>query len=400
MNTVSERIKKFNAHLLPDKVRFKYELLSEDAFRFFRGTNHLFYEDLSKVSLISSPAAWLCGDLHLENFGSYKGDNRLVYFDINDFDESILAPVSYDLVRMITSIFVGFEALNISKEKAADWAGRFLQTYTSFLAKGKSRNVEIQIAKGPVRDFLEQVSGRTQKELLRKRVRIKNGKILFKTDEKKYLKLDDGGLVHDLGKEIFSWTEKQRKKLKSAKLVDACFRIAGTGSVGVKRYMLLIRLGVDKKRYRLLDMKQVMPSSLQPFIQIKQPAWNSEAERSVSLKFILKHVPPALLDTITFRGEAFSLQELQPSEDKINFSLIRNNYADLNIVLYTMAMLTASTHIRGSGRNGSAIADELIAFAKEDHWQRELIDYARDYSEQVKNDYQSFLSDYNNKVFD
>ena len=109
-------------------------------------------------------------------------------------------------------------------------------------------------------------------------------------------------------------------------------------------------------------------------------------------------MPPALLDAITFRGDAFSLQELQPSEDKINFSLISNNYDDLDIVLYTMAMLAASAHIRGSGRYGSATADELIAFAKED-WQTELIDYASDYSERVRNDYQAFLNDYNNGFF-
>lgn len=31
----------------------------------------LFYEDLSRVGLSSSPASWVCGDLHLENFGIF-----------------------------------------------------------------------------------------------------------------------------------------------------------------------------------------------------------------------------------------------------------------------------------------------------------------------------------------
>ena len=29
-----------------------------------------------------TPISWLCGDLHLENFGSFNRDNRLVYFDM------------------------------------------------------------------------------------------------------------------------------------------------------------------------------------------------------------------------------------------------------------------------------------------------------------------------------
>ncbi|MFM6271696.1 MAG: DUF2252 family protein, partial [Dolichospermum sp.] len=75
-----------------------------DPFYFFRGTCHLFYEDLSENSGMNlAPLTWICGDLHLENFGSYKGNNRLVYFDINDFDEAVIAPCTWEIVRFITS---------------------------------------------------------------------------------------------------------------------------------------------------------------------------------------------------------------------------------------------------------------------------------------------------------
>jgi uncharacterized protein (DUF2252 family) len=49
--------------------------MTENAFRFFRGTCHLFYQDLAPAQpLPLSPLAWICGDLHIENFGSYRGD--------------------------------------------------------------------------------------------------------------------------------------------------------------------------------------------------------------------------------------------------------------------------------------------------------------------------------------
>ncbi|NJK53097.1 MAG: DUF2252 family protein, partial [Leptolyngbyaceae cyanobacterium SU_3_3] len=68
-----------------------------NAFVFLRGSCHLFYEDLPTDSrLDAAPHTWICGDLHLQNFGSYKGDDRLVYFDINDFDEAALAPCTWD----------------------------------------------------------------------------------------------------------------------------------------------------------------------------------------------------------------------------------------------------------------------------------------------------------------
>ena len=84
---IIKRIKKFNKNREPELLKLKYEALAESPFRFFRGTCHLFYEDLPQKSFIlNSPKAWICGDLHLENFGSFKGDNRLAYFDMNDFD--------------------------------------------------------------------------------------------------------------------------------------------------------------------------------------------------------------------------------------------------------------------------------------------------------------------------
>jgi uncharacterized protein (DUF2252 family) len=96
--------------------------MSESAFRFFRGTCHLFYEDLGKNSSFpSSPASWITGDLHLENFGSYKGDNGLVYFDVNDFNEAILAPVTWEIARMTTSIFVALMICRSDRAKRKIW---------------------------------------------------------------------------------------------------------------------------------------------------------------------------------------------------------------------------------------------------------------------------------------
>ena len=71
MNNILQRISEFNKDRLPAMVELKYEAMCQNLFRFYRGANHLFYEDLQKASTIpNSPAvAWICGDLHLENFG-------------------------------------------------------------------------------------------------------------------------------------------------------------------------------------------------------------------------------------------------------------------------------------------------------------------------------------------
>src|SRR6201991_4185437 len=155
MAKILQRLQEFNKDLLPEMVQLKYEAMAENAFRFFRGTCHLFYEDLAAAEpLPLSPLAWICGDLHLENFGSYKGDNRLVYFDLNDFDEGILAPAAWELVRMVTSIFIAFENMEMNEEVATNMAAQFLNNYSATLSKGKALAIDPHIAKGIVCTFL------------------------------------------------------------------------------------------------------------------------------------------------------------------------------------------------------------------------------------------------------
>src|SRR5574337_103652 len=91
-------IRRFNADRDPERLEMKYARMRTDAFSFLRGSCHLFHARRpSEPVLRKSPAVWCCGDMHLENFGSYKGDNRQVYFDLNDFDEALLAPLAREL---------------------------------------------------------------------------------------------------------------------------------------------------------------------------------------------------------------------------------------------------------------------------------------------------------------
>src|SRR6201996_941017 len=191
MDTLFNRLKNFNEGLLPDKLQLKYEAMAEDAFRFFRGTCHLFYEDLASAEpLPLSPLAWICGDLHIENFGSYKGDNKLVYFDLNDFDEALLAPCSYETVRMVTSIFIAFDNLGFEPAKALNMARLFLKTYSATLARGKAISIDPRTARGIVCDFLKAAAKAHEKELLKKQTISKKKHIMLSLEDERHFKLD------------------------------------------------------------------------------------------------------------------------------------------------------------------------------------------------------------------
>jgi uncharacterized protein (DUF2252 family) len=85
MKSLEQRIKDFHRERNQPTLELKYKLMADNEFTFYRATCHLFYEDLhGKSSLKQGPLVWICGDLHLENFGSYRAFNGLTYFDIND----------------------------------------------------------------------------------------------------------------------------------------------------------------------------------------------------------------------------------------------------------------------------------------------------------------------------
>jgi uncharacterized protein (DUF2252 family) len=139
----------------------------------------------------------------LENFGSYKGDNRLVYFDINDFDEGILAPVNWEIVRMITSILVGFDGLHITDKEAIKIAESFLQQYAQTLAEGHPKYIQAKTAKRIVKKFLNKVALRTPEEMLEKRTRYRKGSLELHHHHNKQLTLDD-----KLKKDLFNVFKK------------------------------------------------------------------------------------------------------------------------------------------------------------------------------------------------
>jgi uncharacterized protein (DUF2252 family) len=397
--TIFNRIAEFNKDRLPDMLKFKYKDMSLNTFSFFRGTCHLFYEDLSAAKpLPPSPLTWICGDLHLENFGCFKGDNRQEYFDLNDFDEALMAPAAWELARIATSIFIAFDSLKLKEDEALKTAKKFLKIYSSTLNKGKAVSVDHRTAEGIVGTFLAAVEKRKQKELLKKRAVERKGEFTLILDDNRHFELNKP-LKKELAHFIDDFIKTGNYGAYNFKVQDSVFRLGGTGSIGVKRYMFLLESFNTKNKYLLLDMKQAVPSSLQPYVNIEQPQWGSEAKRVVDIQERMQNVSPALLSATVFNGVAYVIQQMQPTEDKINFELLKDRYKDIDCVVDDMAVLTASAQLRSSGRQGSAVADKLIAYGQNNKWQESILNHAQQYAQQVKEDYKEFVTEYKKKNF-
>ncbi|MDN3581452.1 DUF2252 domain-containing protein [Mucilaginibacter flavus] len=399
MASVFERIKKFNENRLPDMVQLKMKAMADSPFRFFRGTCHLFYEDLSSVKKFpASPQTWICGDLHLENFGSFKGNNRMEYFDLNDFDESILAPCAWEVVRMLTSIYVGLSSPQVKQNDIDELAELFVNQYAETLKIGKARYIDPRTATGIVHKFLKNIKKRKEKDLISKLAYTEKGGYAIKINNLTHFKIERD-LKKELKQSLNAWLNKT-DRLNDYKVKDAAFRVAGTGSVGCKRYMFMLQDDQIKNKFIFVELKEAMQSSLSPYVKAKQPSWPSQADRVIGVKKRMQNVSPALLSTFNFKGINYVLQEMQPMADKVNFENIAGNRKDLRSVLTDMATLTASAQLRSGGIQGSAIIDELTAFGNEIDWQSALKLYAKNYAQQVVKDYEAYVVDYKQSLLD
>ncbi|QMW04596.1 DUF2252 domain-containing protein [Spirosoma foliorum] len=379
-----ECIRMANQDRRKDLLKVKYEAMTEGPFRFYRATPYLFYKDWPIASYAKEhPNTWVCGDLHLENFGSFKGQNRLVYFDINDFDEALLAPCTADIGRLVTSLFLAGapKLLNYPVETSRFLAQQFLAAYTKMLLQGKPRSIERETADGVLKQFLAKVAKQTRADLIERYTRGTGLK-------RKIVHKQIHPLVGEERESVRNWLTTALREQDGYELRDVALRIAGTSSIGLNRYVALAKGPTGK--LHLLDVKATRPSVAEPYVGISQPSWSDEATRVVTLQNRLQDVPPANLWSMKGpNDEYFVVRYLQPQADRLKAKRIRA-IQQLLPLIETMAQLTASAHLRSGGREGSATADQLIDFANQSDWAPELLGRAESYALQVYQDYAQF----------
>jgi uncharacterized protein (DUF2252 family) len=383
-----------NAGRDPERLAMKYAKMAQSPFIFLRGACHLFYDQIPDSALFGdAPLAWCCGDLHFENFGSYKGDNRLVYFDINDYDEAALAPVTWDLIRLLTSIQCGADALNATRAEALAVSQSCVDGYRSALSNGKPLWVERDTSGGLVHTLLTALESRKRADFLDKRTIRKGGERCLKLDGAKALQASDSQK-----KSVIAFINRfagEQPNPKFFRVLDIGRRIAGTGSLGVVRYVVLVEGKGSPDGNYLLDIKEARPSAMVPHLTrlgIKQPTWTDEASRVVTVQKRMQAVDHAFLHAVKLDGLPCILRGLQPSEDRVAIGEWGEKLDRLKEVVTTMGHILAWDHLRASGRSGSARADELIAFAQRTDWAKDMQGAATELTRMTEQQWKMFVA--------
>jgi uncharacterized protein (DUF2252 family) len=167
-------------------------------------------------------------------------------------------------------------------------------------------------------------------------------------------------------------------------------RIAGTGSLGVERYIVLVEGKGSPDRNYLLDVKAATPSAMRRSITRRQPTSANEAARVVWAQQHMQAASPALLRSIADGERSYVLRELQPREDRLDLAGMRHALEAFEDAVQTMGRLLAWGQLRASGRRGAASADALTDFAHDTTWRSVLLDHAVAYARRVRRDFRAF----------
>jgi hypothetical protein len=123
--------------LLEEDIATRHEKMKADPFSFLRATFYRWVE-LMEVNCndeLSAPQVLAVGDLHIENFGTWRDLEGRLIWGINDFDDVCQLPYTNDLVRLATSALLAIEhqELFLSSEEACEV---ILSGYAESIEKG------------------------------------------------------------------------------------------------------------------------------------------------------------------------------------------------------------------------------------------------------------------------
>jgi len=354
-----------NEGRVPGLLQHKFDAMAADAFVFLRATAGLGHRAVDLAALPSVPLGWICGDLHLQNFGSFRGANRLVYFDLNDFDEAGRLPVCLDILRLLGSILTAAPGLGLAKPTALGLVRLALESYARALVRGKPFWLERETAVGPINALLRQTARRKRRDLLAGRTHIAAGERRMRIDGKRYLAVPTRAPVRRHIGRTLEHLGRHFGDPAFFELRDLAFRVAGMGSLGVARYVALVRGKGDPGRNALIDFKHAVPSSaIAALPQFAQPHWPNDAARVVAIQDSCQAAAPAYLSPQHLGALPVVVRELQPVEDKIALPPLARHLAFFDDTLDAMARLAAYAQLRSAGRHGAASVEELIEFGE------------------------------------
>jgi uncharacterized protein (DUF2252 family) len=245
--------------------------VADAAHAFVRANAGFFYDHVSPRSLPTGPRIYICADCHSENIGAIAGDDEVPAIELNDFDESAIGEPAYDVLRLALALSFAGRTSGLGGIDTVHMVDAMLDGYGASLAR-RSERLPVREIPERFRRLIHRASTQTHTALLDRRVpRGPRGERAFLLGErywplspKERAQIETLVLSKRVRKLVASFAGTDPEHVT---MVDAAFRVAGTGSLGCFRAAALVHCGKHRRApkkddlgLRLLDIKEAIAS--------------------------------------------------------------------------------------------------------------------------------------------
>ena len=423
----------------PDLVPVRHGRMLVSPFTFYRGAAKIMAADLATTPTAGLDVQ-LCGDAHLSNFGVFASPERLLLFDLNDFDETLPGPFEYDVKRMVTSFLIAGRNNGFSEADAKAAALAAVTAYReSMLDFAQMRTMDVWYARLEEQSLMRAVKGRISeeselakqtkgKDAKKAKQRAKQAKQAGRSAEKAAAKARtrdslqalsklgervDGRyqivsqpplvvparelgamygmsqeevqqLVHDQFRSYRATLQNDRRiLLERFRIVDVARKVVGVGSVGTRAFIVLLQ-GRDAGDPLFLQVKEATSSVLEG--HLPKSRYRHHGERVVQGQRMMQAASDIFLGwTKGVEGRHFYWRQLRDMKGSATVESM--SPTGMNFYGGMCGWTLARAHARSG--DSVALAEYL---GTDDAFDKAIVDFAVRYAEQNQQDYDKFAA--------
>ncbi|MFD5569845.1 DUF2252 domain-containing protein [Streptomyces cadmiisoli] len=341
-------VEESNRGRIPELTPIRVGRMIATPFAFLRGAAGLMGYDLARTPM-TGIRAQICGDAHAGNFGLYGDARGDLIIDLNDFDETVEGPWEWDLKRLSASLVLAGRAAGADEDTcraaARDAAGSYRRTMR-LLAK-----LPVLDAWNAIADE-ELVSHTDAHDLLGTLERVSekarantSGRFAARSTEL----TEDGGrrfvdsppvlrrvpdaeaaaVASSLEEYLTTLSEDRLPLLARHTVHDVAFRVVGTGSVGLRSYVVLL---LDHRGEALiLQVKETRSSALLPHLLtagLDAGSPGHEGRRVVLGQKRMQVVSDILLGWTTVQERPFQVRQFRNRKGSVDPAALSTDQLD------------------------------------------------------------------------
>ncbi|MFD0894382.1 DUF2252 domain-containing protein [Luteolibacter ambystomatis] len=390
---VVELIRHSNQDRVHKLVPLKMARMAASPFSFYRGTAFLMAGDLSS-SPITGIHTQICGDAHVRNLGAYATQDDLFLFDVNDFDETTPGPWEWDLKRLAASIILVGREAGQSEDACADAVHQMAERYRkSMRAFARMPVLDLtryavmrSVGHGPVQRILRKAERKTPAQEMEKRT-APDGNGLPRFRE---LPLQTpvpeavaSRVIGSLKHYRETLTANRQSIFDAYHPSDVAFKIAGTGSVGSRDYVVLL-FGNGPDDPLFLQVKEAFASCYTPYLpEVGVPAHHGQ--RVAQGQQRMQTVSDPFLGWTTIGDRHFLVRQVADRNAAIDPQDLKGK------ALLQYSLVCGEALAKAHARTGDPA---LLAgyLGKSEKFAKALAAFARTYADQVEKDHSTFTA--------